>query len=67
MVWRRTGNLYWRPRLRLFRYDGHNGLHCFSGYENLQFENASSMAWFGRLDEASIKQNNVEAQRSREP
>ncbi|AGE85752.1 hypothetical protein CSSP291_05775 [Cronobacter sakazakii SP291] len=53
--------------IRPVRYDGHNGLHFFSGYENLQFEKASSMAWFARFDEASALLDKAEAKISREP
>ncbi|WP_438284709.1 DUF3396 domain-containing protein [Cronobacter sakazakii] len=53
--------------IRPVRYDGHNGLHFFSGYENLQFEKTSSMAWFARFDEASALLDKAEAERSREP
>ncbi|CCJ92063.1 FIG00554004: hypothetical protein [Cronobacter turicensis 564] len=53
--------------IRPVRYDGHNGLHFFSGYENLQFEKASSMAWFARFDDASAELDKAEAEKSREP
>ncbi|AFJ46293.1 DUF3396 domain-containing protein [Shimwellia blattae] len=39
--------------IKPIRYDGHNGLHFYCEYENFQFEEASSMAWFARFDEAS--------------
>lgn len=35
------------------RFDDSRSLHFYSDYEELQFEEASSLAWFARFDEAS--------------
>ena len=53
--------------IKPIRYDGHNGLHFYSEYENLQFEQESSMAWFARFDEASALLDRAEAGKSYEP
>ncbi|ELQ6218632.1 DUF3396 domain-containing protein [Cronobacter dublinensis] len=53
--------------IRPVRYDGHNGLHFYSDYENLQFEKASSMAWFARFDDASTLLDKAETDESCEP
>ncbi|QMR41587.1 DUF3396 domain-containing protein [Klebsiella aerogenes] len=49
------------------RYDGHNGLHFYSEYENFQFEKESSMAWFARFDEASAALDKEDGGKSWEP
>lgn len=49
------------------RYDGHNGLHFYSEYENLQFDEASSMKWFARFDEASALLDDEKDNSSSEP
>uniref|UniRef100_UPI0011A25187 DUF3396 domain-containing protein n=1 Tax=Yersinia aleksiciae TaxID=263819 RepID=UPI0011A25187 len=53
--------------IRPIRYDGHNGLHFYSEYEGLQFEDASSMAWFARFDEASALLDKDEIGKSDDP
>ncbi|EPB4365849.1 DUF3396 domain-containing protein [Enterobacter hormaechei] len=49
------------------RYDGHKGLHFYSEYENLQFDEESSMKWFARFDDASALLDSEEPASSTEP
>ncbi|RJT37364.1 DUF3396 domain-containing protein [Rahnella woolbedingensis] len=49
------------------RQDGHNSLHFYSEYENLQFDKESSMAWFARFDEASALLDKDDIGKSYEP
>ncbi|WP_253377873.1 DUF3396 domain-containing protein [unidentified bacterial endosymbiont] len=53
--------------IRPVRYDGHNGLHFYSEYEGLQFEEASSMKWFARFDDASALLDKDDIGKSWEP
>ncbi|WP_342754185.1 type VI immunity family protein [Pantoea sp. MBD-2R] len=53
--------------IKPIRQDGHNGLHFYSGHENFQFEEASSMAWFARFDEASAELEKEDDGKSFEP
>ncbi len=49
------------------RQDGHNSLHFYSEYENLQFDKESSMKWFARFDEASALLDKDEIGKNHEP
>lgn len=49
------------------RQDGHNSLHFYSEYENLQFDKESSMKWFARFDEASALLDKDEIGKTYEP
>jgi hypothetical protein len=53
--------------IRPVRYDGHNGLHFYSEYEDHQFEIESSMKWFARFDEASALLDKEDIGKSFEP
>lgn len=53
--------------IRPVRQDGHNSLHFYSEYENLQFDKESSMKWFARFDEASALLDKDEIGKSYEP
>ncbi|WP_373224941.1 DUF3396 domain-containing protein [Enterobacter cloacae complex sp. ESBL7] len=53
--------------IKPIRQDGHNGLHFYSEYENFQFEEESSMAWFARFDEASALLDSDDDGQSLEP
>ncbi|WP_436883233.1 DUF3396 domain-containing protein [Enterobacter asburiae] len=53
--------------IKPIRQDGHNGLHFYSEYENFQFEEESSMAWFARFDDASDLLDSDDDSQSREP
>ncbi|MDN0117250.1 DUF3396 domain-containing protein [Yersinia intermedia] len=53
--------------IRPVRQDGHNGLHFYSEYENLQFDKESSMKWFTRFDEASALLDKDEIGKSDDP
>ncbi|HBI6863329.1 TPA: DUF3396 domain-containing protein [Enterobacter cloacae] len=53
--------------IRPIRYDGHKGLHFYSEYENHQFDEASSMKWFARFDDASALLDIEEPETSSEP
>jgi hypothetical protein len=53
--------------IRPVRYDGHNGLHFYSEYEGLQFDEESSMKWFARFDEASALLDKDEIGKSYDP
>ncbi|MEG2400537.1 MAG: DUF3396 domain-containing protein [Citrobacter sp.] len=53
--------------IKPIRQDGHNGLHFYSGHENFQFEEESSMAWFARFDEASAELEKEDEGKSFDP
>lgn len=53
--------------IQAVRQDGHNSLHFYSEYENLQFDKESSMKWFARFDEASALLNKDEIGKTYEP
>lgn len=53
--------------IQAVRQDGHNSLHFYSEYENLQFDKEFSMKWFARFDEASALLNKDEIGKTYEP